>query len=215
MADEEIPPDEDIGPALIAVSSVLLFFALLTGFLRVFVRWRNRNLGWDDAMLVIGTAFGIARFAMACTQDKYNNGRHRHYISEEDYYQTNKYGWYGQIFLFLGICFLKLSIMLLIMRMKDSKILRYICWGTMAGLVVTNFGVVIILLAECKPMGFYRTDGECWTPQVRIYSIYFTVSYSVLTDLLCSFLPLVVVWRGRIPLKTKVMVVGLMSMGLL
>ena len=40
-------------------------------------------------------------------------------------------------------------------------------------------------------------------------------AYSILTDLLCSLLPLVVVWKVRIPMRTKVMVCGLMSLGLL
>ncbi len=41
------------------------------------------------------------------------------------------------------------------------------------------------------------------------------LAYSILTDLLCSFLPLLVVWKVRMPLKSKLMVCGLMSLGLL
>lgn len=215
-ADGDKPPNEDIGPALIAVSTVFIFFAIVTGCLRLFVRARNRNLGWDDATLVLSIAVGTARWAIEVVQDvNHDNGKHREYVSQEDYNENNRLGWYAQIFLFAAICLLKLSIMLLILRMKDSRPLKWILGVAMAGLVITNGGVIVILLAECRPMGYYQTDATCWTPAVRIYSIYFTIAYSIVTDFLCSFLPLVVVWKVRIPLRTKVMVVGLMSMGLL
>lgn len=216
-SDGDKPPNETVGPALVAVSTVLIFFALLTGALRVFVRARNRNLGWDDATLLVSLAVGIARWAIEVVQCvEYENGKHRAWLDNPGNYNTNNMlGWPAQILLFAGICFLKLSIMLLILRMKDSKKLKIVLWATMTGLVITNGGVIIILLAECSPMGYWREDATCWDPKVRIYSIYFTIAYSILTDLLCSLLPLVVVWKVRIPLRTKAMVVGLMSMGLL
>lgn len=218
MASEgDMPPNENVGPALVAVSTALLFFVMLTGGLRLFVRARNRNLGWDDAMLVCSISVGTARWAIEVVQCvEYENGKHRAWLDDPSNYDTNNMlGWPAQILLFAGICFLKLSIMLLILRMKDSRTLKIVLWVAMTGLVVTNGGVIIILLAECRPMGYWRQDATCWTPEVRIYSIYFTIAYSILTDLLCSLLPLVVVWKVRIPFKTKAMVVGLMSLGLL
>lgn len=216
-SDEDKPPNETVGPALIAISTVLLFFALLTGSLRIFVRTRNRNLGWDDATLVSSIAVGTARYAIEVVQCvSYENGKHRAWLDDPDNYDTNNMlGWPAQILLFAAICLLKLSIMLLILRMKNSRKLKIVLGIAMAGLVITNGGVIIILLAECRPMGYWREDATCWDPKVRIYSIYFTIAYSIVTDFLCSLLPLVVVWKVRIPLRTKAMVVGLMSMGLL
>jgi hypothetical protein len=46
----------------------------------------------------------------------------------------------------------------------------------MAGVLVTNFGCVIILLAECRPAGFWReASAKCWPSNIRIYSIYATI----------------------------------------
>lgn len=39
--------------------------------------------------------------------------------------------------------------------------------------------------------------------------------YNLVTDLLCSLLPLAAVWKVRIPLRTKMLISGLMSMGFL
>ena len=41
------------------------------------------------------------------------------------------------------------------------------------------------------------------------------IGYGIITDFLCSLLPLVVIWRVHIPLRRKLLVCGLMSLGLL
>ncbi|KAK1569944.1 uncharacterized protein LY79DRAFT_674344 [Colletotrichum navitas] len=211
-----LPPDENVNPVLLGISGVLIFFVVFTTSTRLYVRFMLRHLGWDDYLMALVTILGIVRYGVQCAQGASGNGRHRWYISTEQYVHNNMLGWFAQILLFSSICLLKCSIMLLLLRIKDSIKLKYSLWTVMAGLVVTNFGVIVILLAECDPVDAYWTGvGTCWDAKIRIYSIYLTISYSVLTDLLCSFLPLVVVWQVRIPMATKLLVGGLMSLGLI
>ncbi|PSS14843.1 hypothetical protein M430DRAFT_20165 [Amorphotheca resinae ATCC 22711] len=86
----------------------------------------------------------------------------------------------------------------------------------MAGLVITNLEPIIVLLAECSPIKTYWEPeaGTCWSPQIRIYSIYVQVGYSILTDLICSLLPVLVLINLKIALPVKVLLCGLMSLGL-
>ncbi|KAJ5020135.1 hypothetical protein K4K57_003548 [Colletotrichum sp. SAR 10_99] len=211
-----LPPDENVNPTLLAISGVLIFFVIFTTTLRLYVRFSLRHLGWDDYLMAITASLGIVRYGVQCAQGATGNGRHRWYISSEEYVNNNMLGWFGQILLFASVCLLKCSIMLLLLRIKDSSRMKYFLWTVMGGLVITNFGVIIILLAECDPVEAYWTGvGKCWDAKIRIYAIYLTISYSVLTDLLCSFLPLAVVWQVRIPLTTKISVGGLMSLGLI
>lgn len=81
----------------------------------------------------------------------------------------------------------------------------------MAGVLITDFGWVIILLAEMHPRG---SSAACWPNKIRISSIYATIAYPVVTDLVLSLVPLFVVWKVKIPLRTKICVCGLMSPGL-
>lgn len=54
--DLSLPPDEDRGPALAGLSWTLTSLSLIIVGLRVYVRgYRKRNLGWDDALIVIPT----------------------------------------------------------------------------------------------------------------------------------------------------------------
>lgn len=172
----DTPPDENCGPVLTVLSTILIALVILTSTLRLVVRGRNRNLGWDDLCLALAVAIALARWGIQVYQvAALDNGRHRAYVSEEDYEANNRLGWGAQLCLFSSVCLLKLSIMLLILRIKDDRWLRFVMWGAMTGLVVTNGGVIIILLAECRPMGYWHADAVCWDPKVRIYSIYFTI----------------------------------------
>ncbi|OAA65259.1 hypothetical protein SPI_02046 [Niveomyces insectorum RCEF 264] len=210
------PSDDNIGPALIVSSSVLMGAVVVTTVLRLLVRARNRMLGWDDYTVLVVAVLAAARLGCQAAQVRHGNGRHEVYLDDGDYAAAIRYGWYALLLFFVAICLLKISICLLLLRIKNERWLRWLIYATMAGLVVTNGGVVVILLAECRPVDTYWTDmAQCWNPRVRVFSIYVTIGYSILTDLLCSFLPLVVIWNVRIPLRSKLLVCGLMSLGLL
>ncbi|KAF4847965.1 hypothetical protein CGCSCA4_v005273 [Colletotrichum siamense] len=174
--DEALPPDEDIGPASVATAAILTALMIITTSARIWVRAANRKLGWDDWTILIASGVSIVRFAFVVKQQQYGNGRHRVYLSDYDYMMINMYGWWGQILLFLAVAFLKVSICLLILRIKDTKILKILLYTIMAGVLVSNFGVVIILVAECQPAGFWRgKSAKCWPTQIRIYSIWATI----------------------------------------
>lgn len=171
-----LPPDENVNPTLLAISGVLIFFVIFTTTLRLYVRFSLRHLGWDDYLMAITASLGIVRYGVQCAQGATGNGRHRWYISSEEYVNNNMLGWFGQILLFASVCLLKCSIMLLLLRIKDSSRMKYFLWTVMGGLVITNFGVIIILLAECDPVEAYWTGvGKCWDAKIRIYAIYLTI----------------------------------------
>jgi hypothetical protein len=184
----DLPRQDDAGPILMWVSGVLMTFIIITTALRMFVRIKNRIVGWDDATIFIAVLLAITRLGFQIEQSKYGNGRHRVYLTPHNYQMINKYGWAGQILLFSAIAFLKVSICLLILRIKDTRALRIVMCTVMAGVLVTNFGCVIILLAECRPAGFWRgASAKCWPNKIRIYSIYATIGiYHVLSPMLKS-----------------------------
>ncbi|KAK4121099.1 hypothetical protein N657DRAFT_692612 [Parathielavia appendiculata] len=215
--EEPLPPDENIGLLIVAVTASLTVPIVVTTALRLYSRWALRNLGWDDYTIAVTAVLAMTRTAIQALQSRHGNGRHQVYISEEEYQYNNMLGFYTQIFLFASSCLLKVSICLLLLRIKDTKALKVLLYTVMAGLVVTNFGCIIILLAQCSPVETYwkGTGGVCWDPAVRIRAFWITISYNILTDLLCSVFPLVAVWKIRIPLQTKLLISGLISLGLL
>ncbi|GAB1317113.1 Rhodopsin domain-containing protein [Madurella fahalii] len=215
---QPLPPDESVGPTIVAVTVSLTVLIIITTSLRLYSRWALRNLGWDDYTIAITAVLAVARTTIQAVQVvRHGNGRHQVYISHGDYIYNNMLGFYTQIMLFASSCLLKVSICLLLLRIKDTRGLKILLYTVMTGLFVTNFGCIIILLAQCSPVETYwkEAGGVCWDPKIRIHAFYVTISYNLLTDLLCSLLPIVAVWKVRIPLRTKILVSGLISMGLL
>ena len=174
---DPLPADHNIGPTLLGVSGFLTALVVITSCLRIFVRFSLKALGWDDYSMIIVTVLCVIRFGIQIAQCVlYGNGRHRWYLTKEQYVNNNMLGWYAQITLFLSICFLKVSICLLLLRIKKERPLKIFLSVLMAGLFITNFGCVIILIAQCKPTSAYWTGiGKCWDTRVRIYAIYFTI----------------------------------------
>jgi hypothetical protein len=177
-APNPLPPDENVGPALLAISGILIALILITTTLRIFVRSMHRALGADDYTIIVVTALCVARFGVQVAQvNMYGNGRHRWYLNPDDYINNNMLGWYAQVLLFATMCLLKVSICLLLLRIKKDKNLKIFMAILMTGLVITNFGCIVILIAQCKPVSVYWTGGGgvCWDTRVRIYAIYFTI----------------------------------------
>ncbi|KAF5495628.1 hypothetical protein CGCF413_v009146 [Colletotrichum fructicola] len=174
--DSEMPPDETVGPVWLAVSTTLLVLLLITTALRLWVRIVRRNFGWDDATIALAAIFAAVRYAIAAMQLPHGNGRHRMYLSDYDYKMINMYGWHGQLFHFTSMACLKCSICALVLRLNDKKGLQIFIYTIIAGVLVTNMGVVVVLLAECRPAGFWRgPSAQCWPNKIRIYWIYATI----------------------------------------
>jgi hypothetical protein len=173
-----MPPDENVGPVLLAITGILTALVLITSALRMFVRFSLGSVGLDDYTMVVVTILCVARFSLQVAQvNMYGNGRHRWYISDDAYMNNNMLGWYCQVLLFATMCLLKISICLLLLRIKKERRLKIFMYIVMAGLIITNFGCIIILLAQCRPISVYWTGagGVCWDTRVRIYAIYFTI----------------------------------------
>ncbi|KAH7110103.1 hypothetical protein B0J11DRAFT_208068 [Dendryphion nanum] len=213
-----LPPDESMGGTLLILTCTLTSFTIATTILRIWARWGRRALGWDDYAIIVCCVLAIVRTSIQILSVKHGNGRHRWYLSKADYEYVNFLTYITQIFLFTNIGLLKCSICMLILRIRNDKVLRWCLWTMMGGLILTNAEPIIVLLAQCNPPKKYwspSTPGKCWPTKVRIYSIYVQVAYSVVTDLICALLPVIVLWNIKISLKTKIGVCVLMSLGLI
>lgn len=211
------PNNPDAGTVLLVIAIILTILALVTTCLRLLVRYQRTLLGVDDLLIAAATGLAVGRTIVQIVSVPRGNGKHRWQLSTTDYEYVLFCGWLTQLFLFPILALLKTSICLLVLRIKNPPRLRYFLWGVIVGLVLTNLLPEIILLAECSPVHAYWTGNtaRCWDPRPRIYSIYLQTAYSVTTDLLCSLLPIYVVWNLTMSTLKKVGIWSLMSLGLM
>ena len=175
-----LPPNQDIGPLFLTLTCILTAFSIITTSLRVWVRRVAYQVGWDDYTIFVTTLLAIVRMALQVVQVQHGNGKHRWYITAKQYQDVNMYGWYAQVLLFLTNALLKTSIFLLILRIQNTKKMRYLIYGMLTGLWIVGLEPILILLAECDPVATYwrSSAGTCWNPKIRIYSIYFNIGRS-------------------------------------
>lgn len=208
--------NDDAGPTLLVISIVMGVIIILTTILRVTVRAQRKALGGDDYTIAAATCLSVGRIIIQIVSVPHGNGRHREFLSKSDYQYVNFCTWLTQLFLFPLLCLLKISVCLLVLRIKNTKPLRWGLWALISLLIATTLLPEIILLAECSPVSAYWTSqaDKCWSPDIRIYSIYLQTAASVLADVVCTLLPIVVVWDLTLSLKNKIAVCGLMSLGI-
>ena len=165
---------DNAGPTLLAISIVVLILVLTTTALRITVRAKRHALGGDDYTIAAASLLTIGRVTCQIISVQHGNGRHREFLSIEDYQYVNFLTWLTQLFLFPILCLLKISVCLLVLRIKSTKRLRYALWSLIVLLILTTLLPDIVLLAECDPVSAYWTSQheKCWNPNVRIYSIY-------------------------------------------
>lgn len=165
---------DDAGPTLLGISITILILVLTTTALRIAVRAKRSNLGADDYTIAAASLLTIGRVTCQFISVGYGNGRHREFLSVHAYQRINFLTWLTQLFLFPILCLLKISVCLLVLRVKSTKALRYGLWSLMVLLVLSTLLPEIVLLAECDPVSAYWMShaDRCWDPNVRIYSIY-------------------------------------------
>lgn len=169
---DNLPPDDNIGPILIWLTASLDIIAIVLTSLRMWIRWRHRILGWDDWTMVAAVVIANTRMIFQAIQGVYGNGRHKVYLSSEQYTLSSKWGWYAQLGLFGGNAFVKISICLLILRIKNTPFLKRLMYGVIGGLVLTNLTFIIILLAQCSPVNAYwRPVSMIWTKRFHLPSL--------------------------------------------
>lgn len=219
MDPQSPPPAGDVnrGTTFIALAVVFGFLSTATTAIRIGIRALSHQLGWDDLAIVLASSLVAIELVFNGLQYHTGDGRHMYYLTESQVVTTLKWGYVTEFFLFLIICFTKISICLFVLRIKKTGWLKWCLYTLMGGLVITTLVCEVILFAQCRPIHAFwdRKSGTCWDPVIYNDAIWAQVAYSIFSDLACSFLPVVVLWRVQIATHLKVGVCGLMSLGLL
>ena len=85
--------NDDAGPTLLAISIFVLVLVLTTTALRITVRANRRALGGDDYTIAAASLLTIGRVTCQIISVQHGNGRHREFLSIEDYQYVNFLTW--------------------------------------------------------------------------------------------------------------------------
>lgn len=162
-------------------------------------------------------------------------GRHSFYLGHQQATEATKWSTVAQLPYILTSCLTKVSICLMIIRLTNSRRMTQAMWTFVGFLVVINLACFIVVTASCRPfqaLWDFSIHGKC-----RSHTILFAFAwiqggkfdpplfwqrtntlykgFSIATDLLCTILPILVLWNVKITFRQKIAICGVMSLGLL
>ena len=120
----------------------------------------------------------------------------------------------SSIFYVISICLLKMSVLLLYVRLSPATWFRIPVYFMMFVVVGFNFANLIALFASCSPLDkswdLKITTGHCFNrAQQSVASGY----YNVFTDAILLALPLPTVWGLQLPFKQKLALTAVFATG--
>ena len=111
----------------------------------------------------------------------------------------------------------KYSISLYILRIQNSRAVRWILAWLMLFMTLATIGVVVILAVSCIPLERLWNKGVpgICLPQTSVYSVSYVHSgFTIVIDLCLTSAPVIILWHVRITRGRKTLICGLMSLGL-
>ena len=152
----------------------------------------------------------------------YGVGRHAIYLTEDQRVNAVYMIWLTVPFSPGGAAFGKVSIALLLMRLNNRvRWQRIFLWVMILLQFVVTLILVIVTFSQCYPVNFLWNrvrmlppEGVCWAPHIQQDVGYFQGSFSAASDFILALFPTLIIWNLQLPLKAKVGIGFLMSLGI-
>ncbi|KAF2108458.1 hypothetical protein BDV96DRAFT_652710 [Lophiotrema nucula] len=216
-----IPHDENHnkGPALEAVNLVSFILAFLMVTARVLYRYfKIKATAWDDYMIILATVAAAVNTAFIMKYVEYGGGRHTVYLKMKAV-DVAKWSTIAQLPFIISTTLTKVSIALMILRISNSKKLKWAMAPLVTVVVCVNLAGIVILAARCKPFesnwNYAIPKPKCWPRTVLKNQNYLQGIVSIVSDLVYTVLPIFVVWGLNITRRQKIAISGLIGLGLL
>ncbi|OJI99279.1 hypothetical protein ASPVEDRAFT_80895 [Aspergillus versicolor CBS 583.65] len=216
MASIEHVPDR--GPTYITATAVITSIDFILVAFRLL--WRSivqQSVGTDDVFIGLAMASQIVITVVGDLACRYSFGRHRSDIPKSggNVVLGLKYFWLFQILYKLTICFNKLSLLSLYLRLFPSKTFRTLCYVTIAIIVGGSIGFIFATVFQCIPVyasWHKQTPGmKCIDNAAFRWS---WAAYNTASDIWIFLMPLPRLARLQLDRTRKAGLIVIFSLGL-
>jgi hypothetical protein len=175
-----LPPKTDsTNPLVIATTTVLLFLAVSSCILRLWIR-TPRLLGYDDLTIVIAATFSIACYALTVRLAVITGGHHTVYVGADALLTESKISFVFVTIWIWSVTTIKISVCFMLLRIKEYS-QRWLVglWTMIVGLFALASAITICNMLMCRPikanwdLHYLTTPGYCWSIQKFIHFTYF------------------------------------------
>ncbi|KAL4997378.1 hypothetical protein BDV10DRAFT_169538 [Aspergillus recurvatus] len=207
--------------AVRTVAAVFLCIATIAVALRCYVRgWLIKGFGWDDWAMVVAMGFYVMFCACMIGGTIYGTGHRFAVLEPQNRVTAMRYWWLCEIAYCFASVGCKISVCIFLMRITIKRIHLWILYTVMALTVITGLVFMFIMLLQCKPLEYFWTrtaldpaiEGHCIDIQIVIAMTYVYSAFAALCDFTVGTLPIFLVNKLQMRRKTKLAVVGILSM---
>ncbi|KAF1998192.1 hypothetical protein P154DRAFT_495822 [Amniculicola lignicola CBS 123094] len=210
-----------VGGGLMAISIGLLV-ARLWSRLRPYTR-----LNWDDWTVLAATILALGNYILLSLSVVHGLGRHARFVSFARRRQSMHLLFVSQVVWYYAITLVKLSVAILLLRVKRSSLRWRLFIHTIIGLlIITVIVQTCFQFLQCTPFRVYwdprvfrlmRQNGGtvvCFPRSVINGNVISFSTIHVAVDLIFSFIPITFIKPLRLPRREKIFMCLLMALGL-
>ncbi|KAH7396244.1 hypothetical protein BKA66DRAFT_509308 [Pyrenochaeta sp. MPI-SDFR-AT-0127] len=214
--------DDTQAPMLLGISGGLLLISILLLHARLWSRARPiSNLGLDDWTVFAATILVMAKYFLVCVACAYGFGRRAKFVPLENRSKSLRLIFICQVLWFWSITLVKLSVALLLVRLKPTRCWRIFLFSIMGVLILNAIMATCFQFLQCRPFSLYwdpsvfRKGGiECVPRSAITGNIIAGSAVHVSTDLIFSFMPITFIRKLTRPRREKIFLGILMGLGL-
>ncbi|KAL3481373.1 hypothetical protein BJX99DRAFT_253677 [Aspergillus californicus] len=205
------------GHQLLVVGIILLITSSTILGLRLWVRLRmKRSAGWDDWIMVATLLFIICSTVAANLGTKYGWGYHIWDQKPEWSRSSLMTNYFSQVLLVIIMTLVKLSLLTSYLRFLIVPTFRYLNWAMIVLILGWGLSFFIVMLVACRPLNAYwdttlDASAQCSDEQAR--TLAFTIT-NLIFDIVVLLLPAPTFWKLQLPIKERLVLIGLMSLGI-
>ncbi|KAI6778522.1 uncharacterized protein J7T54_005046 [Emericellopsis cladophorae] len=199
-----------------AVHSIALLAVVVRTYIRLVIL---RSPGVQDALMVISAITALVGTIILFMQVPYGLGRHADTIPRPDLAAIGKFSFIHTVVPLLGgIGFLKISIALELKKFNGSiwRWYNITLWCLVAFVVAYTFEAWMSFIFFCQPVARQwdqSLDGSCYSIDMFIKFGLANTVFNILTDVAFATLPIPIVWSLKMPVKTRVYLILVLSLG--
>ncbi|EKD15174.1 hypothetical protein MBM_06390 [Drepanopeziza brunnea f. sp. 'multigermtubi' MB_m1] len=174
-----------------------------------------KNAGKDDLAIVIALCAALAQLVSTLFQVKNGLGQHAIYLSLENNEAIMRCLWVAIIFYSLGLCTVKLSIVLQYLRVFPALKMKRICWATIG--LISIYGILAVLTSiwTCVPIyAFWTLPSVPGSRCISKTALWFSnAAFHIMTDLIVLILPMPLLHSLKLPTKQKIGLMCVFALG--
>lgn len=120
-----------------------------------------------------------------------------------------------QIFYVTSLCAIKCAICVTLLRIAPGKIHRILVWAVIVMTCITSIIGFVGVLTACRPVSanWEPGTGVCASTDVITNLSYLVSASSIVTDWACAILPIFILWKTQMEMRTKVSVGMVLTLG--